>query len=139
MLTVLLARHKPREKLIGGEVRDTLSTYSQLRAIPVGGDLGFTSFSFARSEDAAIAGANGEAFDLITADVRLLPGDGVKAVETICAKRHIPVIFITGYAPDIKERLQGRLPDATIVEKPIKEAELMAAVRKVLGDLQFGG
>ncbi len=103
------------------------------------GDLGFTSFSFARSEDAAIAGANGEAFDLITADVRLLPGDGVKAVETICAKRHIPVIFVTGYAPDIKERLQDRLPGATIVEKPIKEAELLAAVRKVLGDLQFGG
>lgn len=102
-------------------------------------DLGFTSFSFARSEDAAIAGANGEAFDLITADVRLLPGDGIKAVETICAKRHIPVIFITGYAPDIEERLQNRLPGATVVEKPIKEAELMAAVRKVLGDLQFGG
>ncbi len=97
------------------------------------GDLGFTSFSFARSEDAAIAGAAGETFDLITADARLLPGDGVKAVETICANRDIPIIFITGYAPDIEQRLQDRLPKATVVGKPIKQAELIAAVRRVLG------
>jgi CheY-like chemotaxis protein len=47
------------------------------------GPLGFSRFSFARSEDTAIAGATGEKFDLITADSRLLPGDGVRAVETI--------------------------------------------------------
>ena len=48
-------------------------------------ELGFTRFSFARSEDAAVLGANEPNIDLITADVRLLPGDGVKAVEAICA------------------------------------------------------
>ena len=62
------------------------------------GGVGFTCFSFATSEAAAIAGAaGGEMFDLITADARLLPGDGVKAVEVICAHRKIPVVFITGY------------------------------------------
>ncbi len=95
-------------------------------------DLGFTTFSFARSEDAAIAGAAGEAFDLITADARLLPGDGVKAVETICADRQIPVIFITGFAPELEQRLRDRLREAVIVKKPIEEAALRAAVSKFL-------
>ena len=39
---------------------------------------GFDTFSFARSEDAAVMGANEQKIDLITADVRLLPGDGVR-------------------------------------------------------------
>lgn len=92
------------------------------------GELGFTSFSFARSEDAAVAGANGENFDLITADAHLLPGDGIKAVQTICARRDIPVVFVSGYASDIRDRVQG----AVIVEKPIKQAALEEAVRMVL-------
>ena len=96
------------------------------------GDLGFSRFSFARSEDAAILGAGEQKFDLITADARLLPGDGIKAVETICARRQIPVIFISGYASDVEERVPG----AVVVKKPIKEAELQAAVRKVLGERQ---
>jgi len=90
--------------------------------------LGFTRFSFARSEDAAVFGANANDIDLITADVRLLPGDGVRAVEAICAKRQIPVVFVTGYA----EELEERSPTATVIQKPIKEDELAAAVREVL-------
>ena len=91
--------------------------------------LGFTRFSFARSEDAAIFGADAGGIDLITADVRLLPGDGVRAVEAICSKRQIPVVYVTGYA----EELQGRVPDATVVQKPVDEDALAAAVRRVLG------
>ena len=90
--------------------------------------LGFTEFSFARSEDAAVFGATERRIDLITADVRLLPGDGVRAVEAICTRRQVPVIFVTGYA----EELQDRAPNATVIHKPIKEEELAAALRKVL-------
>lgn len=93
------------------------------------GEIGFTRFSFARSEDAAILGAGEQQFDLITADARLLPGDGVAAVQAIRAKRQVPVLFVTGYAEDILERV----PDATVIEKPIKADELKAAVRKLLG------
>jgi DNA-binding response OmpR family regulator len=92
-------------------------------------DLGFTTFSFARSEDAAVMGANEQNIDLITADVRLLPGDGVRAVEEICARRAIPVIFITGF----KEELLDRVPKAIVLQKPVKEDELAAAVRQALG------
>jgi len=106
------------EYLIGQSLSDMLES------------LGFTTFSFARSEDAAVAGANERGIDLITADVRLLPGDGVRAVEAICAKHDIPVIFITGY----KDELLERAPSATVIQKPVNEHELAAAVRRVLGD-----
>ena len=91
-------------------------------------DLGFSRFSFARSEDTAVLGAGEQKFDLITADARLLPGDGVRAVEAICANKKIPVVFITGYAEDIEDRVPG----ATVIKKPIDEAKLKEAVRSVL-------
>jgi two-component system response regulator TtrR len=91
-------------------------------------DLGFKSFSFARSEDTAVMGANAQKIDLITADVRLLPGDGVRAVKAICARRAIPVIFITGY----KEELLDRVPSASVIQKPVKRDELAAAVTQAL-------
>ena len=102
--------------LIGQALRDMLER------------LGFTRFSFARSEDAAVLGAGSQPIDLITADVRLLPGDGLNAVRSICDSRDIPVVFITGYA----DELIDRAPEAVVVQKPIDEAELGAAVRKVL-------
>ena len=87
-------------------------------------ELGFTQFSFARSEDAAVAGAMGDNFDLITADVRLLPGDGIKAVEKICADRDIPVVFVTGYAADVERRVPG----AIVIQKPFNLPRLDEAI-----------
>ncbi len=98
-------------------------------------EIGFSRFSFARSEDVAVMGAGDQVFDLITADVRLLPGDGVSAVEAIRAKRQTPVIFISGYKDEIRERV----PDAVIVEKPIKEDALKAAVQSALASVDAGG
>ena len=106
--------------LIGQSLRDMLEP------------LGFSRFSFARSEDAAVMGATDQDIDLITADVRLLPGDGLAAVEAISAKQQVPVIFITGYA----DELTDRAPDAIVVQKPIKPEELEVAVRQALGPNQ---
>lgn len=102
------------EYLIGQSLRDMLE------------DLGFKSFSFARSEDAAVAGAAEQPMDLITADVRLLPGDGVQAVEQICKRHHVPVVYITGYA----DELLDRAPDAIVVQKPVEFDALADAVRQ---------
>lgn len=95
-------------------------------------DLGFTSFSFSRSEDAAVMGARAQQIDLITADIRLLPGDGLKAVEAIRQHRNVPVVFITGYAPELEERLGGRMANAVVLQKPLKRVELEEAVRHLL-------
>lgn len=91
-------------------------------------ELGFKRFSFARSEDAAVMAASDPDINLITADVRLMPGDGVSAVEAICAQRDLPVLFITGY----RDQLEERKPGALILEKPIKQEELAEAVGKLL-------
>lgn len=107
------------EYLIGRSLADMLD------------ELGFSSFSFARSQDAAVMGARDQKIDLITADVRLLPGDGVAAVQQICAKRHIPVVYITAYA----DELQDRLPDAVVVQKPVTFDVLEEAVKRALPTL----
>lgn len=110
------------EYLIGQSLQDMLE------------ELGFKSFSFARSEDAAVMGANNQRIDLITADVRLLPGDGVKAVRAICESRDIPVIFITGY----KDELLDRIGQANVIQKPVKKGELAIAVRRALARRSAG-
>ena len=110
--------------LISQSIRDLLS------------DRGFDRFSFARSEDAAIAGAHEETFDLITADVRLLPGDGIRAVEAICRKKQVPVIFVTGFAQEVEDSLREKLPDATLIHKPIKLEELNTALGLVMAGRQ---
>ena len=98
------------------------------------GNMGFTRFGFARSEDAAILGASGkERIDLITADAKLLPGDGVKAVEIICKHKKIPVIFVTGYADELDGRLISNLKDACVLTKPVNKEDLAKAVRKAIG------
>lgn len=104
------------EYLIGRSLQDLLET------------LGFDHFSFARSEDAAVQGVQTQQIDLITADVRLLPGDGVRAVEAISAKRHIPVIYVTGYAEELRDRVEN----AIVVQKPVKAEALEEAVRAAL-------
>lgn len=113
--------------LIGQSIQDIL------------GDLGFTRFSFATSESAAVAGAaGGDKFDLITADAKLLPGNGVSAVEVICEHRKIPVIFITGYRDELAAQRLNAVSDAPILGKPIKPEELSAAVRDVLAKPKAG-
>ena len=95
------------------------------------GDLGFTDFSFARSEDAAILeGTGAERFDLVTADARLTPGDGVKAAEAIRAKTGTPLVFVTAYTHELEGRLEGALAGVPVVRKPLDPAELAAGVRR---------
>lgn len=111
------------EYLIGRSLQDMLE------------EIGFTSFSFARSEDAAVLGAGGLDIDLITADIRLLPGDGLRAVERICRERETPVLFITAYADELKDRA----PDAEVIQKPVKPNALAAGVRRVMGEISQAG
>ena len=109
------------EYLIGRDIQDRLA------------ELGFTDFTFARSEDAAMLAATGpEKFDLVTADVRLLPGDGVKAAEAIHTAKGTPLVFITAYAEELADRLAGPLADVPVLQKPLKGDEFETAVRQAL-------
>lgn len=86
--------------------------------------IGYTSFDFAGTETEAVMAAKRRCPDLITSDVRLPEGCGIAAVTAICREKLIPVVFITGTAWEVRERMA----DAIIVRKPIIGEELALAV-----------
>ena len=88
-------------------------------------DCGFTSFDIASSADEAVAAAARKCPDLITADVELRPGCGITAVQSICSKLPIPIVFITG-SPD---HVRVRMPDHALIEKPFSVERVMAAIK----------
>lgn len=88
---------------------------------------GFTSFDFAVSAEEAIAAAASKCPDLITADVELRPGSGITAVQSICAERQIPILFITGSPGEVRIRMPGH----ALVEKPFDADHVMKAIKRM--------
>ncbi len=91
-------------------------------------DCGFTSFDFAVSTDAAVAAATRRCPNLITADVKLAPGCGIDAVQSICSEVPIPVLFITGSAAEVRTRM----PRHSLIEKPFSADAVMAGIKLAL-------
>ena len=81
-------------------------------------DLGFDSFDVAVTETEAVTAAAAKRPDLITSDVKLIAGNGINAVQTICAYRAIPVVFVTSNARQLRQRSIM----AVVVDKPIQVA-----------------
>ncbi len=87
---------------------------------------GATSFSFAVTEQEAVAQAQQRRPEIMTADVRSLEGTGPRAVaEIIRLHGHIPTIFITG-TPE--ECVPCDHPHR-IHRKPIVEPEVIASFK----------
>lgn len=89
-------------------------------------DVGYTSFAFASSWQAAIAAANERCPDLITADIRLGAGTGVEAVRRICSERAIPVVFVTATPWEVREIDSS----AIVVPKPFGQDMLKQGVAR---------
>lgn len=87
-------------------------------------DCGFETFDIALSGEAAIEAAAEQRPDLITADVQLRPGCGIETVRVICPQPSTPVIFITGSAKDVRQRM----PQHVVLDKPFSEQTLTYAV-----------
>lgn len=86
--------------------------------------LGYATCEIAASMAEAIAAAENRCPDLIIADHQIIDGTGTDAVRAICSERAIPVVFVTGSALEVRERL----PDAQIVSKPFSQTDLEAAI-----------
>ena len=97
-------------------------------------DHGCTSFDLASSFDEALAAAGRRRPQMITADVVLAPGNGVDAVEAICAAGPIPVIFITGTGAEARRRC----PDLIVIDKPFTVTQVADAVRTLTGKMEAG-
>lgn len=88
--------------------------------------LGFNSFAIARSEREAVTLAGRQPPDFITVDAKLEEGSGVDALLSICARRAVPVIVVTG------NPFQVLLPGVVTLGKPFSAAAFAAAYEQAL-------
>jgi DNA-binding response OmpR family regulator len=87
-------------------------------------DAGYSSVSFATTEEEAIASAQAYPPDLVTVAVRLASGSGIRAVEHIRMNAEPGVLYITQRVGEV----QTEDPDALIVKKPFTAAQLPPAI-----------
>ncbi len=90
-------------------------------------DAGFTSIALATTEEEAVACAEADPPDLVTAAVELERGSGINAVERIRSKLRVPVLFITRHIRQVR----ARDPKAAVVKKPFAAAHLPPAIAAV--------
>ena len=65
---------------------------------------------------------------MIIADAHIAGGSGAAAVREICADQHIPTVFVTADPASV----EGTLPDAVVLGKPLKPMMFIRALEKVL-------
>ena len=80
--------------------------------------------------------------DLITLDITMPEMTGVKTYRQLKedeAFRRIPVIIVTGVTHDFRQFISSRAqvpPPEGYLEKPVKPAELLAEVKRLVGDTE---
>jgi CheY-like chemotaxis protein len=82
----------------------------------------------AASEAEAVTAATRHRPDLMIVDARLGQGSGVSAVDEILLTVPIAHLFISGDA----EAVRRRKPDALVVRKPFRQAELARAIEQAV-------
>ena len=82
----------------------------------------------AATEAEAVIAASRHRPDLMIVDAGLGHGSGVSAVEEILRAGPLAHLFVTGDA----ERVRARKPDAVVVRKPFRQAELARAIDSAL-------
>jgi CheY-like chemotaxis protein len=77
--------------------------------------------------------------DLVTLDITMPEMTGVKAYRKMKedpALKAIPVVMVTGVAPEFKQFISSRTqvpPPEGYLEKPVKPEDLLAEIRRLLG------
>ena len=86
--------------------------------------MGHVVCATASTEGEAVDAAAHYRPDLMIVDAGLGRGSGVSAVEEICRAQPLAHLFISGDA----ERVRLHRPDAVVVRKPFRQAELISAI-----------
>jgi DNA-binding response OmpR family regulator len=89
-------------------------------------DAGYTSIVLARTEEEAIAFAEAEPPDLVTAAVELEPGNGIRAAQAIRSRHDSAVLFITQRPAQVS----AQEDDPVMVRKPFLAEQLAPAIAK---------
>lgn len=95
---------------------------------------GYVVRGAANGPEAVAALDSGERFDLLFTDL-MLPG-GMNGVEIADALQSVDagmkVVFTTGYARSARDDIERRRPDAKVLAKPYRAADLLAAVNEAI-------
>lgn len=91
-------------------------------------DMGYVC-SLEATEADAVAAATRCRPNLIIVDVQLGDGSGVAAMMEILRGGTVPHVFVSGDTSMIR----SLRPDAVILQKPFREAELAQAMKRALG------
>jgi len=91
--------------------------------------MGYEVCAIEATEEDAVAAALRCRPDLMIVDVRLGDGSGVAAVERILRAGPVPHVFVSGDP----SKLQVLRPDAVVMQKPFREADLAVAIQRALG------
>lgn len=94
--------------------------------------LGYVPVGHATTAEQAIVLADSLQPDLVLMDIRLAgPMDGVAAADAICARRDVPIVFITAFADGGLRTRVGS--SGHFLLKPFDELELGAVLAAILG------
>ena len=91
---------------------------------------GAGSTEIVETQEAAEAAAQRCMPGMIIADVKLVHGSGVRAVERIAKGRRIPILYVTGYP----ERCGECPPGSTVIEKPVSHDTLHRSISRLIED-----
>ena len=91
--------------------------------------MGHSVCAIETTEAAAVAAALRYTPDLVIVDVLLGDGCGVSAMEEIRRIGHVPHVFVTGDTA----RAKALAPDAVVMQKPFREADIARAIQRALG------
>ncbi|MGJ4894102.1 CHASE3 domain-containing protein [Bradyrhizobium oligotrophicum] len=96
--------------------------------------LGYTTLVASQASEALAIAARNQPFDLLFTDV-IMPGgiSGRQLAETIMTTRPaLPVLYTSGYTGDEMVENRQLVPDALLLTKPYRRAELAQMVRRAL-------
>jgi|SRR5277367_6292304 len=92
-------------------------------------EMGHDVRAIAATEAEAVADAVRCKPHLMIVDVRLGDGSGLSAIDEILRAGPVPHVFVTGDISGVRVLR----PDAVVVEKPFREADLVQAIQRALG------
>lgn len=105
-------------------IEDEYLLAMELQAILEG--FGFEVCDMVATEDEAVESALRHRPDLITTDVKLLRGNGIKAVQRIAENHQACVIYVTGDWKDVEAQAEG----AICVAKPFDANRIAQAIEE---------
>ena len=91
-------------------------------------EMGHTVCANVQTEADAVAAAARSGPDLMIVDAWLRDGNGISAVEKICSAKFVPHFFVSGDIAGVR----ALRPDAVLVQKPFREAELDQGIKSAL-------